>query len=96
MYIPKPIDVTDVELPEEISALAELLAENTHDVWAAGRIAEGWRYGEARDDARKTTPCLVPYAELPESEKAYDRDTSLSALKLILKLGYTISRHNDL
>lgn len=92
MYIPKPIDVTDVELPEEISALVELLAENTHDVWAAGRIAEGWRYGEARDDARKTTPCLVSYAELPENEKAYDRDTSLSVLKLILKLGYTISR----
>ena len=87
MYIPKPIDVTDVELPEEISALVELLAENTHDVWAAGRIAEGWRYGEARDDARKTTPCLVSYAELPENEKAYDRDTSLSVLKLILKLG---------
>lgn len=92
MYIPKPIDVADVELPEEISALAELLAENTHDVWAAGRIAEGWRYGEMRDDSKKTTPCLVPYADLPEGEKAYDRNTSLSALKLIIKLGYKVTK----
>lgn len=90
MYIPHPIDTSDVVLPAEIAALAERIAENTHDVWAAGRIAEGWVYGKRRDDVKKTTPCLVPYCDLPESEKDFDRNTEISAIKLLLKLGYRI------
>ena len=91
-YTPKPIDVSDVNLPEDLAPLGELLARNTHDTWAAGRIAEGWRYGPRRDDALKTHPDIIPYEELPEEEKEYDRRTSLSTIKLIYKLGYEIKR----
>ncbi len=38
-YTPKPIDTSDVELSPEILELTELLAKNTHDVWAVGRYA---------------------------------------------------------
>ncbi len=89
-YIPKPIDTTDVELSSEIKELCEKLAENTHEVWAAGRIAQGWTCGPVRDDEKKETPCLVPYNELPESEKDYDRNTAMETLKVILKLGFEI------
>ncbi len=92
MYDPKPIDTSDVVLPEELLALTERIAENTHDIWAAGRIAEGWTYGDVKDSVKKTTPLLVPYSELPESEKAYDRNTSLETIKLIVKMGYRIER----
>lgn len=51
MYIPNPIDTSNVDLPADILVLVEKIAENTHDVWAAGRIAEGWTYGETWDDA---------------------------------------------
>ena len=74
-------------------ALCEQLAENVHDVWAIGRIEQGWTYGPVRDDAKKETPCLVPYNELPESEKEYDRNTAMETLKLIIKMGYSIC-HN--
>lgn len=90
MYTPNPIDTSDVELSEELLALSERLAEQVHEVWAQGRIADGWRYGAVRDDAKKETPCLVPYGELPESEKAYDRSTAYATLRLIVKLGYEI------
>ena len=90
MYNPKPIDTSDVVLPSELLALTEKIAKNVHDVWAVGRISEGWVYGVEKDPARKTTPLLVPYGELPESEKAYDRNTALETLKLIVKLGYTL------
>ena len=63
---------------------------NVHEVWAAGRIAEGWTYGEKKDNDLKTTPLLVPYDELAESEKEYDRNTALETLKLIVKMGYGI------
>ena len=92
MYKPNPIDTSGVELPPELSELAEALAENVHENWSKGRIDEGWSYGAVRDDAKKTTPCLVPYAELPESEKEYDRNTALQTLKMIMLLGYQIEK----
>lgn len=40
-YIPKPIDVSDVEIPTELEPLSEAIAENIHEVWSAGRMKEG-------------------------------------------------------
>lgn len=91
-YTPKPIDTNDVELPKELELLAEKLAKNVHDVWSERRIREGWSYGTERNDDKKEHPCLVPYEELSESEKEYDRNTSIETLKLILKLGFRISK----
>ena len=91
-YVPKPVNTDDVKLPEEMEALSELLAKNVHEVWAQSRISEGWIYGAERNTENKTTPCLVPYEELPDLEKAYDRDTAIETLKLIMKLGYTIEK----
>lgn len=89
-YIPMPIDTSDIVLPPELLKLIERIAENVHDVWAVGRLAEGWIYGEVKDAEKKTTPLLVPYSDLPENEKEYDRKTALETLKLIIKLGYRI------
>lgn len=92
MYVPKPIDTSEIKLEDDLLELTEKIAENAHEVWAAGRTAEGWTYGEKKDNIQKTTPCMVPYAELPESEKEYDRNTVLETLKLIIKLGYKITK----
>lgn len=92
MYTPKPIDTSGIELPKEIIELTEKIAENVHENWSAERIADGWVYGEKRDDEKKTTPCLVPYDELPEREKDFDRITAMQSLKTILALGYKIEK----
>lgn len=91
-YTPNPINTDHVVLDEQLLQLVEKLAENVHEVWAASRIADGWSYGPVRDDAKKQTPCLVPYDQLPESEKEYDRNTAMGTLKLILTLGFDISK----
>ena len=91
-YTPQPIDTTGVELPKELEPLVEHMAKNVHDVWAETRIQQGWTYGEQRNDDLKTHPCLVPYDELPDSEREYDRNTSIGTLKLIIKLGFKITR----
>jgi hypothetical protein len=91
-YQPEPIDTSAVVLSPDIVQLMERLARNTHDVWAQERIKQGWRYGNRRDDGRKEHPSLVPYEELPELEKIYDRNTATEALKAIIALGYRISR----
>ncbi len=91
-YIPNPAETSDVELPEELIPLVEEMARNVHEVWAKKRMTEGWTYGPVRDDAKKETPCMVAYDDLPEDEKEYDRATSQETLKLILKLGFEISK----
>src|SRR2546426_11146441 len=90
-YNPKPIDISHVALSPDIEALTELLAQNAHDVWARERIAQGWKHGPARDDSRKEHPDLVPYEELPESEKQYDRSAAMETLKAIIALGFEIT-----
>ena len=91
-YSPQPIDTSDVKLPDELEQLVEQMSKNVHEVWSETRISQGWTYGEQRNDELKTHPCLVPYDELPEEEKEYDRNTSIGTLKLIIKLGFKISK----
>ncbi len=89
-YIPSPADTSDIKLPDDLMPLIEEMAKNVHEVWARNRISEGWTRGPERDDTARTHPCLIPYEDLPESEKEYDRATSQETLKLILKLGFEI------
>jgi hypothetical protein len=91
-YKPSPIDTSKVELSPDIRRLTEALAKNTHEVWAQERMVQGWRHGRDRNDARKEHPCLVPYEELPESEKIFDRNTAMGTLKALLALGYHITK----
>lgn len=91
-YTPKPIDTDTIRLDDEILELGELLAKNAHDVWARERMNQGWTYGNTRNDTKKEHPCLVPYEELPESEKDYDRNTAMETLKVILSMGYEIRK----
>ena len=91
-YEPEPIDTSRVALGKEIQELTELLARNAHDVWARQLLADGWCYGPRREDAKKEHPCLVPYEDLPESEKQYDRSAAMETLKAILALGYRIAK----
>lgn len=92
MYKPNPIDTSDVVLTPELLELTEKIAEQVHEVWALGRAESGWTYGEHRDDVLKTTPCMVPYDELSEDEKRYDRETAMGTIRLLVKLGYEISK----
>ncbi|MBQ8022398.1 MAG: Ryanodine receptor Ryr [Bacteroidales bacterium] len=82
------MDNTNKFAPE----LVEALAAGVHEEWMQGRLQEGWVLGPRRDDRLKTHPCLVPYEELPESEKEYDRRTALKTLALICRLGFRVVR----
>ena len=91
-YQPAPIDTSQVELNGGLAELLERLAQNTHDVWGQQRMADGWSYGPSRNDERKEHPGLVPYEDLSESEKDYDRVVVEQVIKAILALGYRIEK----
>lgn len=91
-YIPNPVDTKSIQISDELKSLVEEMAKNVHEAWAQTRISQGWTYGEERNDAEKKHSCLVPYDELSEEEKTYDRNTSIETIKLILKLGFKITK----
>lgn len=91
-YEPHPIDLSDVTLPEELIELREAIAENAHEVWAAGRKSQGWSYGPERNDSLKQTPDMIPYSDLTDEEKFFDREMAMNTIKLLKKLGYKISK----
>lgn len=91
-YYPKLIDLQHISLPSGYEELREAIAENAHDMWARERQSEGWSYGPKRDDAKLETPDMVPYSELPDSERQYDRVMAADTLKLLIALGYKIEK----
>ena len=91
-YHPKLLELKHMELPDILDELREAIAENAHDRWALERQSEGWTYGPKRDDSTLETPDMVPYAQLPESEKQYDRVMAEDTLKLLTALGYKIEK----
>ena len=89
-YTPKPIDTSTVVLNNAQWRLIEQLAAHAHDVWAKKRMEDGWQHGPARNDQIKAHPSLVPYDELPDSEKDYDRVMVEQVIKAAVALGYRI------
>lgn len=90
LYNPKPRDLSETTLPVRMAALSEFQAQNMHEVWAAGRIAQGWTWGPVRDNVKRKHPDLRPFEELGDESKAYDRETAGQVLKLCTVLGYKV------
>lgn len=93
-YNPQPINVEDIDLDGDLEELTEAIAENAHDIWARARMDEGWTYGLVRNDTLRQHPDLVPYAQLPDSEKEYDRLMAMNTLRLVHRLGFDIINRN--
>lgn len=91
-YVPNPVNTSAVKLPDDLRELTERLAENAHDVWARRKIGDGWTWGPTVDATAKKHPDLIPYDQLSEDKKEYDRDTAMETIKAILSLGYTIDK----
>lgn len=95
-YNPQPINVEDIDLDTNLEDLTEAIAENAHDIWARARMDEGWTYGPVRNDELKQHPDLVPYSQLPDSEKEYDRIMAMNTLRLVRRLGFDIINRNKI
>ncbi len=90
------VDISDNEKPafkfEDNPALVELLAKMEHNRWWAHMSLSGWKYGKERKDKKKIHPYLIPYEELTEEIKQYDRDTVLNMAALLSKLNLKIQQ----
>ena len=55
-------------------------------------MAEGWTLGPKQQGGTKEHPHLIPYEQLPESEKAFDRNSAIEMIKALVALGYRIEK----
>ena len=69
--------------------LIEIMAEQEHEEWMAERISRGWTLGE-KNVEKKTSPYLIPYAELSDEIKDYDRDTIRNIPLLAERVGMAV------
>lgn len=91
-YVPNPINVDEVVLPEKIAELTEYISENTHEEWAKQRLKEGWTFAPKTNKKLKQSFDLVPYCELIDSEKEYDRKMAMNTLRVLYKIGYRLEK----
>lgn len=52
--------------------IAGATPRESHENWMRYRAADGWVYGEVKDESLKTHPCMVPYDDLPYSQRIKD------------------------
>ena len=69
--------------------LLEFMAELEHEAWMQERLSRGWKLGE-RNAAQKTSPYLVPYDQLSEEIKDYDRDAIRNIPALAARVGMAV------
>jgi len=71
--------------------ILDLLARMEHDRWCRERVDDGWRHGSQRDNDKRIHPMLVPWTDMPDDMKEYDRDSVRHLPEFLLKSGYAIS-----
>ncbi|VDP02284.1 unnamed protein product [Soboliphyme baturini] len=91
IFVPTPVDTSEVSHVRFSKEPFCLLAENMHEMWSMEKIEKGWIYGERRSESKHTNPCLVAYAVLPNVEKTYITNLAQDTIKTILALGYRIN-----
>jgi len=82
-------DVPQFEFsPEEV----ELMAEMEHQRFVEERLRQGFKYGPTKHLAKRTSPTLVPWSDLPEDEKDKDRNSVQNLPRFLAKARFRIYR----
>lgn len=74
---------------EEVVILARL----EHDRWVEERVSNGWVWGPEKDVARRISPYIADWDEIPEAIQAYDVEAVLNIIPLLRSTGLMVVRN---
>lgn len=94
-FDPQPVDASGMRLPSTLHAVAESLAKHLHEKWCVARLEAGWKWGRQSNEATKTSPELVPWAEVSEATRSINKVSAELKVQTILALGYLIHAPDD-
>jgi len=97
--IPRKLKLLDIELQKAMAGTElfllkftddeiEQLSQWEHARWNWQKILQGWVYGSKKDEVQKTNPCILPWNQLPDNIKEYDRENVRLIPGLIQEAGY--------
>ncbi|TRY95484.1 hypothetical protein DNTS_003975, partial [Danionella cerebrum] len=92
---PRPLDTSNVMIPEALEFVVNKYAEHTHEKWSLEKFGNGWVHGEQLSESAKVHPLLKPYRALAEKDKEGYRGVIKETVKCMLVLGWTIERINE-
>lgn len=81
---------SDPQVKNTLEALLDVLGEEEHDLWMQFKQANGWRYGEPRNDAARIQNCLVPYRNLKEADRKKDQNSVRHFPRMVELAGFKI------
>ena len=68
----------------------EILAKMEHGRWNAERLLNGWRYGEKKDIVKKENPNIIPWKDLPDTMREYDRNAVRRIPEILASVGFEL------
>ncbi|TGZ67043.1 hypothetical protein CRM22_004998 [Opisthorchis felineus] len=99
IFIPQPIETSQVHLPNAMKGLIDRFAQHCHDSWALELIEQGYTFGPVVDEIKRTHPNLCSFANLQEHEQARYIQPVTDTLKAMFALGWSVdaedARHHD-
>uniref|UniRef100_A0A915B3X3 Ryanodine receptor n=2 Tax=Parascaris TaxID=6254 RepID=A0A915B3X3_PARUN len=90
VWVPKPVDVTNFELNNELNAMTAKFAEHFHDSWSSRKLDKGWRHGDLYSRQNLTHPRLKPFSLLQDFEKTFYKERCGECLRALLAWNYQI------
>ena len=87
-----PLTEWDADSFEFTTEEVELMAEMEHERWIKERSSKGWKFGHTKNVEKKISPYLIPYRELTEEVKEYDRNPIRKIPVYLAQTGFQIYR----
>jgi len=92
MLVPMPLRDPEVAQFQFDDADLEQLSQHEHIRWMNSKLADGWHFGEQRDDANMIHDQIKPWAELDEGNRGKDRDAVRELPDILELAGFRIQK----
>jgi hypothetical protein len=94
-YRISPLQDWDADMRTFTESEIKKMARLEHELWRQAKEADGWIYGEQRDENKRTHPDLIIWNDLPEGEREKNLAVVRQMPALLARIGFQIDHVAD-